>query len=228
MLNIKRHIPNFITLLNLLSGCIGIVFLFKGLVLEASLMIWAAAVFDFFDGFAARWLKVTSTIGKELDSLADVVSFGLLPSVLIFNMFENMSVSIFLPYFAFLIVLFSAIRLARFNVDTRQSDSFIGLPVPANAIMISSFPYISMNYGFFMLTEPVWLMAITVVLSYLLVSEIHLFSFKFKGFGWRENRIKYIFLIISVLLLAILQIAALPIIIILYIIFSTLLNYLSN
>jgi CDP-diacylglycerol---serine O-phosphatidyltransferase len=225
---LKKHVPNFITLLNLLAGSVGIVFLFKGFVFEASLMIWVAALFDFFDGFAARILKVTSTIGKELDSLADVVSFGLLPSVLIFHLFENMEVPVFFPYFAFLIVMFSALRLAKFNVDTRQSDSFIGLPTPANAIMISSFPYISEHYEFFMFVQPVWLLTITILLSYLLVSEVHLFSLKLKGYGWKKNRIKYIYLITSVTLLALFQIAAIPVVIILYIIFSILLNYLSK
>jgi CDP-diacylglycerol---serine O-phosphatidyltransferase len=228
MLSITKHIPNFITLLNLLSGCIGIVFLFKGQVVLAVVMIWIAALFDFFDGFAARLLRVNSKIGKELDSLADIVSFGILPSVLIFYMFEKMQVPAYFPYFAFIIALFSALRLAKFNVDTRQYDSFIGLPVPANAIMISSFPIISMQYGLFMLNHPVWLLAITITLSYLLLSDIHLFSLKFKGFGWKENWIKYTFLITSVILLLGFQVAAIPIIVILYIISSLLLNYLTN
>jgi CDP-diacylglycerol---serine O-phosphatidyltransferase len=225
---IKKHIPNFITLLNLLSGCMGIVFLFKGNVFLAAGMIWISALLDFFDGFAARLLKVQSKIGKELDSLADVVSFGLLPSTLIFYLFEAMQVPVFLPYFAFLITLFSAIRLAKFNVDTRQYDSFIGLPVPANAIMISSFPFIASQYGFFMFTHPAWLMIIVILLSFLLVSRLRLFALKFRGYKWKENSFKYSFLITSVILLLVFQVLAIPIIIILYIIFSLMLNYLPN
>ncbi len=225
MLRIGRYIPNAITLLNLFSGCVGIVFLFQGYVLAAAWMIWAAAIFDFFDGFAARILKVNSAIGKELDSLADVVSFGVLPSAIIFNLFERMDTHPYLSYFGFLVALFSALRLARFNVDTRQSESFIGLPVPANAIMISSFPYIFYEYKFFMLTNPYGLMVITIVLSLLLVSNIHLFALKFKGYGWRGNEVKYLYLIISVILLLLFQFAAIPIIVILYIIFSVILNY---
>jgi CDP-diacylglycerol---serine O-phosphatidyltransferase len=225
---IKRHIPNFITLLNLFSGCIGIVFLFKGNVHLAAGMIWIAALFDFCDGFAARLLKVQSKIGKELDSLSDIVSFGLLPSVVIFHLFESMQANVFFQYSAFLVTLFSALRLAKFNVDTRQYDSFIGLPVPANAIMISSFPFILSQYGFFMFAHPGWLLGITLLLSYLLVSELPLFSLKLRGFGWKENRFKYSFLITSVILLMVLHVVAIPIVVFLYIIFSLLMNYLPK
>lgn len=228
MLKIKKHIPNFITLLNLLSGSIGIIFLLKNQINWAAGMIWAAAIFDFLDGLAARLLCVKSTIGKELDSLADVVSFGLLPSLMVFHLLESGSRMSYYPYMAFLIVVFSALRLAKFNVDTRQTESFIGLPVPANAIMISSFPFISAQYDFFMFSDPTWLLLVTIILSYLLVSNIPLFSFKLKGLGWKENRIKYIYLMTSVILLLIFHIAAIPIIITLYIVFSIVSNYLSG
>lgn len=225
---IKKHIPNFITLLNLLSGCVGIVFALQGDMLLAATFIWGAALMDFLDGFAARLLKVHSTIGKELDSLADVVSFGVLPSCILFHMLQETSASEILPYAGFMVALFSALRLARFNVDHRQSDSFIGLPVPANAIMISSYPLIAAETGFFLFDNTASILFLSVLSSYLLVSDIPLFALKFKGFGWKPNRFKYLYLLISVLLLALFRIPAIPIVILLYIIFSVILNGFSK
>jgi len=145
LLKIKEQIPNAITLLNLLTGCIAIVFGFEDQLVIASCLIGLAAVFDFFDGFAARLLKVSSPIGKELDSLADVVSFGIVPGVILYRLLSgnidcpviNIAGKNIVPFIAFLIPLFSAIRLAKFNTDERQTDSFIGLPTPANAILIA-------------------------------------------------------------------------------------------
>lgn len=225
---IKKHIPNFITLLNLLSGCIGIVYAARGELFPAAVLIWLAALMDFFDGFAARWLKVHSAIGKELDSLADIVSFGVLPSFLLFRMLSEISASAVLPYAGFLVALFSALRLARFNVDDRQSDSFIGLPVPANAIMISSYPLIAGQTGFFLFESSVWITILAILSAYLLVSDIRLFALKFKGFGWKKNRVKYIYLLVSVILLLVFRVIAIPIVILLYIIFSLILNSFSN
>jgi len=224
----KKHIPNFLTLLNLLAGCVGIIFALEGNQFLAAVFIWTAAIMDFLDGFAARLLKVHSAIGKELDSLADVVSFGVLPSCILFQMLRGASGSEILPYAAFLVALFSALRLARFNVDDRQSDSFIGLPVPANAIMISSYPLIAEETGFFLFDNAAFLIFLTVLSSYLLVSGIPLFAFKFKGFGWKENRPKYIFLLLSLCLIALFRIPAIPAIILLYILFSVILNSFSN
>ncbi|OZA56958.1 MAG: CDP-diacylglycerol--serine O-phosphatidyltransferase, partial [Sphingobacteriales bacterium 39-40-5] len=140
----KKHIPNSVTCLNLFSGCLGIVFAFQGNLIWASYAIVIAAVFDFFDGMLARLLKAYSDIGKELDSLADMVSFGVLPSVIIYQLFA-LSPQIdfgadWLSFSAFIIAVFSALRLAKFNIDTRQSENFIGLPTPANALLIASFP----------------------------------------------------------------------------------------
>lgn len=234
---LKNHIPNFITLLNLLSGCIAIVFIFKNQLPIASYLIGLAAVFDFLDGFFARLLKAQSPIGKDLDSLADVISFGLVPGLILFKLLEyssgisvNSGIIAGVPYIAFLIPMFSALRLAKFNNDERQTDVFIGLPTPANALLIASFPQILIQQStlvgleitgiqsFFLSTA--FLMAITILLSYLLVAEIHLLSLKFKNFTWKYNKIRYIFLGISCLLLLLFYYLAIPIIIILYILLS--------
>lgn len=234
---IKNHIPNFITLLNLLSGCIAIVFIFNNQLVIAAYLIGLAAVFDFLDGFFARLLKVQSPIGKDLDSLADVVSFGLVPGLILFKLLGySIGVSIqtgiitLVPYIAFLVPLFSALRLAKFNNDERQTDVFIGLPTPANALLIASFPLIiiqqSMLVGIDILSiqsfflSTVFLISITILLSYLLVAEIPLLSLKFKTFNWEENKIRYLFLGISCLLIILLYFAAVPLIILMYILFS--------
>ncbi len=234
---IKNHIPNFITLLNLLSGCIAIVFIFKNQLSVASYLIGLAAVFDFLDGFFARLLKVQSPIGKDLDSLADVVSFGLVPGLILFKLLEyssgisvNTGIITSIPYIAFLIPMFSALRLAKFNNDDRQTDVFIGLPTPANALLIASFPLILIQQstlvglditGFqsFFLSTP-FLMAITILLSYLLVAEIYLHSLKFKNFTWKDNKIRYIFIGTSCFLFLLFFYLAIPMIIILYILLS--------
>ncbi|MEY3679312.1 MAG: hypothetical protein RI924_1453 [Bacteroidota bacterium] len=139
----KKHIPNTLTCLNLFSGCVGLVFAFENQLIFAAYAIGISAMLDFFDGMTARLLKAYSEIGKELDSLADVVSFGVLPSLIIYQLFKtSTSVHAYLPYLAFMIAVFSALRLAKFNVDTRQSEHFIGLPTPANALLIGSLPFI--------------------------------------------------------------------------------------
>lgn len=217
----KRHLPNLLTCCNLLCGCFGIVFVLEGREIPAAYFVWLAGLFDFFDGFVARMLKVTSPIGKELDSLADVVSFGLLPSVVMYRMISDSSDSSLLPYVAFAIAIGSALRLAIFNVDETQSDSFRGLNTPANTIFITSLPLVSPQVGRW-LYDPAVLVTITVVFSLLLVSPIRFFAFKFKNFGWKDNKIRFTFLILSVLLLIILKFLAIPLIIILYILLSLL------
>lgn len=214
---ITRHIPNFLTCCNLVCGCIGIVFVLQGKLESAAYFVWIACVFDFFDGFAARLLKVSSPIGKELDSLADMVSFGVLPSMLIFKMFGETYE--YLPYIAFSIAVFSALRLAIFNLDETQSDSFKGLPTPANALFITALPLLTGNIAI-ALYEPWILVVITVVSSYLLVSGIPLFALKFKNFAWKGNEVRFIFLGLCVLLLATVKFAAIPLIILLYIVLS--------
>ena len=215
----KKHLPNFLTCCNLICGCLGIVFVLEGRGVPAAYLVWLACVFDFFDGFAARMLKVHSPVGKELDSLADVISFGVLPALVMYKMIGASSSSVILPYAGFMIAVFSALRLAIFNVDETQSDSFKGLNTPANTLFITSLPLLSDHVGTW-LYQPVVLVAITFIFSLLLVSRIEIFALKFKNFSWQENKLRFTFLLLSVLLLVSLQILAIPIIIILYIVLS--------
>jgi CDP-diacylglycerol--serine O-phosphatidyltransferase len=218
-----RHLPNFLTCCNLLCGCFGIVFLVEAKYTDihnyqpipVAWFIWAACVFDFLDGFAARLLKFSSPIGKELDSLADMVSFGLLPSLTMFYMLNESDIPA-LKYFAFSIAVFSALRLAIFNVDETQKDSFRGVPTPANALFMTSLPLLSFSW----LSDAVVLVIITAVFSYLMVSPIELFALKFKNFSWSDNKIRFTFIALAVLLLAVFQIVALPLIILSYILLS--------
>jgi CDP-diacylglycerol--serine O-phosphatidyltransferase len=228
----KRHIPNFLTCCNLLCGTFGILYILSpnfggGLDIPVAYFVWAACVFDFFDGFVARWLKVSSPIGKELDSLADVVSFGLLPAFFMYNYigFGSWNDSdfspdypAFLPYVGFLIVVCSALRLAIFNVDETQKDSFRGVPTPANTLFITGLVFLSEYVPF--ISNPWVLSIITIVFSLLLVSRFELFALKFKSFKWADNQLRFTFLLLAVLLLVIFKFAALPLIIILYILLS--------
>jgi len=206
----KKHIPNFITCMNLFSGCVAAYLAFKGNYLGAFIAILLAAVFDFLDGFAARLLKAYSAMGKELDSLADMISFGLAPGALVFSLLTNTGPNEWLPYAGFLIPVFSGLRLAKFNIDDRQTSSFLGLPVPANAIfwagMVYSFsPFLMNNVWFFLI--------LIVVFCFLLVSEIPMFSLKFKNVSWKDNQNQYLFLIGCAAILAFFQVSAFAIII---------------
>jgi CDP-diacylglycerol---serine O-phosphatidyltransferase len=212
----KRHLPNFLTCCNLLCGCLGIVFLLEDRNVPAAYFVWVACVFDFLDGFAARMLKVSSPIGKELDSLADVVSFGVLPAMVMYKMLAGSSSSDMVPFIGFMIAMFSALRLAIFNVDETQRDSFKGLNTPANTLFITSLPLLHGKVGDWLFL-PATLMLITVVFSCLLVSRIEIFALKFKNFTWADNKIRFTFLALSVLLLIIFQVVAIPLIILLYI-----------
>ena len=210
-----RHLPNFLTCCNLICGCLGLIFLWEDPQIPTSYFVWAACLFDFFDGFAARLLKVSSPIGKELDSMADMVSFGALPALFMFKMLQFESPMDYLPYVALLIAVCSALRLAIFNIDETQSDSFKGLPTPANALFITGLPFL--DYKFFdFVFNPIVLVVIIVVFSLLLVSRFELFALKFKNFTWADNKVRFTFLLVSVLLLAVIQFAAIPLIIILY------------
>ncbi len=211
-----RHLPNFLTCCNLLCGCIGIVFLLQGRGIPAAYFVWIACVFDFFDGFAARVLKVSSPIGKELDSLADMVSFGVLPAMVMYTMLAESTTSDVIPFSGFLIAMFSALRLAIFNIDETQRDSFKGLNTPANTLFITSLPLIKPSVGDWLYATQV-LLAITLVFSLLLVSRIEIFALKFKNFSWADNKLRFTFLILSVLLLLIFKVVAIPLIILLYI-----------
>lgn len=260
-MNIKKHIPNSLTCANLICGCLGIKFSFEGHLIWASYMIGLAAVFDFFDGFAARLLKVSSPIGKDLDSLADMVTFGVLPGIIIYQLLllavdiNGLNSDSWLPYIAFMIPVFSALRLAKFNNDSRQTDSFIGVPTPAVTLFIGSFPLI-MNNPLVKSDMTHWatsplaalqqsvnftpnladtlfsnfyvLSAITVVMSFLLVAELPLFALKFKSFKWADNKIRFVFLICCVVLLIIFKFAAVPLIIILYIGLSVINNLMGK
>lgn len=179
-MQITKHIPNAITSMNLLSGSIGVIFTMQGRLDIAFLLMLAAAAFDFLDGMSARLLGKYSDIGKELDSLSDLVSFGLLPSLMLFKSLEGQPV--YLQYIPLAIVVFSALRLAKFNIDERQHENFIGLPTPACAMICGSLSYYIFisEAGVEMATIDVWLIAImSVILSALLVSEIPMFGMKF-------------------------------------------------
>jgi CDP-diacylglycerol--serine O-phosphatidyltransferase len=217
----KRHLPNFLTCCNLICGCFGIVFVLEEREVPAAYFVWLAGIFDFLDGFAARMLKVASPIGKELDSLADVVSFGILPSFVMYRLISDETDSLLLPYIAFAIAVFSALRLAIFNVDETQRDSFRGLNTPANTIFITSLPLIYNQVGRW-LYEPSVLVSITLLFSFLLVSPLEFFALKFKTFRWEDNKLRFTFLALSVLLLVLFKFLGIPLIIILYILLSLL------
>ena len=225
----RRHIPNTITCCNLLSGCVAAMLAFEGMYPFAFAFIIAGAVFDFFDGLTARALKVSSPIGKELDSLADVITFGFAPAAMVFSWLRECaeanlgaSVAVVVPFFAFILVAFSALRLAKFNVDERQTSSFIGLPTPANALFWGALVIGSHDA---IVTHPYgWVLVIALVMlfSWLLVAEIPMFSLKFKSLAWKPNRIAYIFLIVSLVLLILLGLTGLSAVIGWYIILSVL------
>lgn len=227
----KKQIPNMITSLNLLSGLIAIMFTFQGELMIAAALMGLGAFFDFFDGLAARLLKVQSEMGKQMDSLADLVSFGIVPGFIMFQLMQtspdmpNLVIAgiNIAPYFALIIPILSAYRLAKFNIDTRQTNSFIGLPTPANALIIGSLPFIIAgvwSIEFVWLHNYYILIILSFVLSSLLVVELPLFALKFKSFGWQGNQLRFSFLLLSLVLLIVFQVAALPLIISVYVLLS--------
>ena len=223
-MTIFKHIPNLITLGNLVLGILAILFAFGGNLTLASTCIILGAFLDFFDGFCARLLKSTSEMGKQLDSLADLITFGLAPSIIVFQLlFFLETESYFTTTNAYLIPLFSAYRLAKFNIDIRQSDSFIGLPTPANALFFISIPFIVENgEGFIyeLIFEKGFIVISVIILSLLMISELKLIALKFKSIGWSENKYRYILIVTTVILLLLLRFEAVPIILILYVILS--------
>lgn len=245
-IRIKKHIPNTITSLNLLSGCISIALAFEGYILGAVYMIFVAAIFDFMDGMFARLLNAYSVVGKELDSLADLVSFGVAPSVIIFHMMKislfntvhlppigNLTfIEIFLLLVPFFIAILSGVRLAKFNVDERQTESFIGLAVPANAIFFVSLYLISTitsnDLLLAFLKNEYLLAGLIILFSLFLIAELPMFSLKFKNLGWKGNKIRYIFIVLSAILLILLHTIAIPLIILLYILLSSINNWIFN
>ena len=180
-----------------------------------------AGIADFFDGFAARMLKVQSDIGKDLDSLADLVSFGLVPSLVMFQLIKSSTANDVVPYFALIIAVLSGVRLARFNNDSRQTDHFHGLPVPANALFLCPLPIlVEASILDQTLTNPYVLLSISVVMALLLVTDIEMLALKFKGFGWRGNELKYLIMLLSIVGFTTYQWVAFPFIILLYILTS--------
>ena len=226
MKTIKRNIPNFITILNLVCGISSIIVLFKSELIYSGILILAGAIFDLVDGLLARALNVKSEIGKQLDSFADMVTFGVAPGILMYELISNQNLEIIeLSYIAFLIPIFSSIRLSKYNIDNRQTTSFIGLPTPAAAIFIASLPIIIHKYNTEFSLKI--LIIITISLSLLLIAELPLFSLKIKKneeLKSPENIIRIIFLFSSIILLFVFNYAAIPFIVILYIILSILNN----
>lgn len=219
-MSIKKHIPNTITCCNLLSGCVSILFTCNNHILWASAMIFVAAVFDFLDGFAARTLDAKSPIGGELDSLSDVVSFGVAPSFIVAWFLSKggigwwvHNVNLF-PMLAFILAAFAAVRLAKFNIDTRQSHNFIGLPVPAVGLFIASLPFFTMEIN------PYLLLAMVAIFSWLMISEVPFFSFKIKNLKFKDNVLRYFVVIFAVIALIIMKLAALPFVFLFYILLS--------
>jgi CDP-diacylglycerol--serine O-phosphatidyltransferase len=233
---IKKHIPNSITLLNLLAGIVAVFYAVFGNLPMAALFVVIGIGFDFFDGFAARILNVQGELGKQLDSMADMVTSGVVPGIIMFQLIlrstSNQSIETLftiegfqlLPFLGLSVVLGSAYRLANFNIDSRQSTSFIGLPTPANTLFIVSLPLILAysNSEFFVsaLQNEYVLVALSFLSCYLLNAEIPLFALKFKNFSWKDNGFKYVFLILSLVLLILLKFVAFPIVILLYVAFS--------
>lgn len=224
---ITRHIPNTVTCCNLFSGCIAVVMAYQSNYQAALGFIILGAVFDFFDGMLARALQAYSPLGKELDSLADDVTFGVAPSMIVFSLFKEVQLPAYLlavggilPYVAFLIAVFSALRLAKFNIDTRQSTSFIGLPTPANALfwgalVVGAHDFlVSDSFG------ALYLIILVLFTSWLLVAEIPMFSLKFKNLSWRDNKVQFIFLLGCLPLMLFLKVAGLSAVIIWYALLS--------
>lgn len=223
-MKIKAHIPNALTLLNLFFGVAGIIYVLEGNILSGAYFVLIAAGFDFFDGFAARLLKVQSDIGKELDSLADVVSFGVLPGIILFSMAKSSSESDWLPYLTLIVPMLSGYRLAKFNLDTRQSDRFFGLPTPANALFISTLPFLAIEWPQLggLLIQPISLVIIAWIFAILLVTELPLIALKFKNFSIQANKFRYLLILIGTLSFAWLQLAGIPLLILAYIALSIL------
>ena len=230
-MSIAKHIPNAITCCNLLCGCVSILFISANRPTVAAAMIFIAAFFDFLDGFAARQLNAKSPIGAELDSLSDVVSFGVAPSFVVAWFLNKMTVKWYvaginiLPMMAFFLAVFAAVRLAKFNIDTRQKSSFIGVPGPAAGMFIASLPFTVFSIArdgmlFRFVMNPYFFLAVIVILSWLMVSKIPFFSFKIKNLKFKDNVLRYFVVIFAIASIVILKWVALPFIFLFYILLS--------
>lgn len=224
-MSIRNIIPNTFTSFNLGFGCLAIIEIFEGKLEYVIYYTVLSGIMDFFDGFFARLLKSTSNLGKDLDSLADMVSFGIVPALVMYQLLQNSAPHTYWPFLAIIIAVMSGLRLAKFNNDERQSDRFFGLPTPANAFLIASLAYLA--------TEGIWrdivndwrlLFVITLTTSVLLIMDVPMMAFKFKQYGWKGNELKYAFLGLSLLMILAIQLAALPFIIMLYIFGSILIH----
>ena len=246
-MSLKRHIPNAVTLLNLFSGCIALIFAVYGNLIAAAVFVCLGIFFDFFDGLLARKLNVQSPLGIQLDSLADLVTSGVVPGIIMFKLmsltvdapdysdysdhwnsvlnWQGLKMSL-LPLIGLLIALASAYRLAKFNLDEEQQSYFKGLPVPANTLVILSLPLILEYQNSDLMNSIIinkwFLIGLTLLSCYLLNSNIKLFALKFKNWSFEDNAVRYIFLLLSVVFLIVLQFAAIPLIIALYIVLSLL------
>lgn len=240
-MNFKKHIPNIITLLNLFCGCAAVTFVNSDRFEMTFYFVCLGIFLDFFDGFFARLFKVSGSLGLQLDSLADMVTSGLVPGFVMYKMISNGSASMnegylqIFPYLGFIITLGSCYRLAKFNIDTRQTDSFIGLPTPANTLFIISLPLVLEYYSatslvlLEILTDKWILLLISLFSAYILNAEIPLFSLKIKKISIKENILQIVFLMSALMLLIFLEYLAIPLIIIFYVLLSVVNNkFLKN
>ncbi|MDG1226498.1 MAG: CDP-alcohol phosphatidyltransferase family protein [Polaribacter sp.] len=238
-MKIKKHIPNLITLGNLFCGTIATIYAVQADFVFAGLFVILGIVFDFFDGFAARLFNVSGELGKQLDSLADMVTSGVVPGIIMLKLIElntmNVSNSFFgnsilgISLVGLVLTLGACYRLATFNIDTRQSDSFIGLPTPAMSLFVISLPliqeYSNIEFALNLITNNYFLIIITILLTYLMNAQLPLFSLKFKDYSVKNNLIKYVFLIASLLMIIFLQYISIPLIIIVYVALSVISNF---
>ena len=237
---LKKHIPNLLTLGNLFCGTVACIFAVQANFTLAGLFVAIGIFFDFFDGFVARILNVSGALGKQLDSLADMVTSGVVPGIIMFNLLANkqtvpfnfkdeLLLHSYVPFLGLIVTLGACYRLAKFNIDTRQSDSFIGLPTPAMTLFVISLPLIK-EYSDFEIAQNLidnnyFLCLIILLLTYLMNAELQLFSLKFKEYSIKNNFIKYLFIVVSILMIFFLKYISIPLIIVIYVVLSLISNY---
>lgn len=229
MRRIKEAIPNLFTSANLVFGCLAIIEIFEGRLENVIYYTLLSGIVDFFDGFLARLLNAASPIGKDLDSLADMVSFGVVPGFTMYAMMQPTGQSPYMPVLGLLIVVISALRLARFNNDERQSDVFFGVPTPAIALFVCALPlYIQQGWLLDFLTNYYALGICTLLVSILMIIDVPLLAFKFKHFNWRGNELKFSFMVLALGIVGYFQLLGLPMVILIYVMLSLGAHYLSS